>query len=101
MGASCPGELRGAIMRGYGHVGSFLHTAVTSAAVLSALTALIALGACAPFQGAAGGGARAGSASPAATGTGGTFLAEGACAQSDPLDSYVEVACSDPYAIAQ
>ncbi|MDF9813350.1 hypothetical protein [Streptomyces sp. SPB162] len=93
------------MMRGYGYFGSFLHTAVISAAVVLALAVLTALGACAPFQGAAGGGAGVGSVdpspAPAPIGAEGTFLAEGACAQSDPLDSYREVACSDPYAIAR
>lgn len=92
-------------MRGYGHSGSFLHSAVVSAAVLSALALLTALGACSPFHGAAGGGAKPGSAttSPALTpsATDAAFLAEGACAQSDPLGSYREVKCSDPSAIAQ
>ncbi|MCM2419475.1 hypothetical protein [Streptomyces sp. RKAG293] len=92
-------------MRGYGHFGSFLHTAVVSAAVVFALALLTALAACTPFRGTAGGGSGAGSAapSPALTpaGTDTAFLAEGACAQSDPLGSYREVACSDPNAIAE
>lgn len=91
-------------MRGHGWLGSFLRTAVISAAVVLALALLTALGACAPFRG-AGGGADAGSADPAPTpalmGTGGTFLAAGACAQSDPLGTYREVACSDPSALAR
>lgn len=88
-------------MRGYGYVDSFLHTAVISAAVVLALAVLTALGACAPTQEVAGGAAGVGSADSAPAPGGGTFLAEGACAQSDPLDSYREVACSDPYAIAR
>ncbi|MCZ4118945.1 hypothetical protein [Streptomyces sp. H39-S7] len=83
---------------------------MTSAVVLLALALLPALGACAPFQGAAssgaeGGGAEVPSGTPSPTltsaGTAGTFLATGACAQSDPLGSYREVACSNPNAIAQ
>ncbi|MDJ0340042.1 hypothetical protein QMK19_06425 [Streptomyces sp. H10-C2] len=95
-------------MRGYGHVGSFLHSVVASATVLFAvavLAVLAVLAACTTGQGPAGSGSWQGSVTPSPTltaaATGAAFLAEGACAQSDPLGSYREVACADPSAIAR